>query len=173
MCRRAVSRDVVLRGLSAVELSLAADPRAARLAPDLDAWRRRVERVGTVNYPSAAQRQGLKGNPVVEVILQRDGRLKSARHQRSSGRADEDYDQMVSLGEVWSTLVVSAHLKHAGIANTWFDARTVVRTDGRYRAAKVEWQACENLATRYLKPLFAGQPGRGRAASRWGGGGCC
>ncbi|MBK7943527.1 MAG: aspartate kinase [Flavobacteriales bacterium] len=86
--------------------------------------------------------------------------LQRTLGQRSSGRADEDYDQMVSLGEVWSTLVVSAHLKHAGIANTWFDARTVVRTDGRYRAAKVEWQACENLATRYLKPLFAGQPGR-------------
>ncbi len=80
--------------------------------------------------------------------------------QRSSGRVDEDYDQIVSFGEVWSTLVVSAHLKQAGIANSWLDARTVVRTDGSYRAAKVEWQACENLAARYLKPLFQGKPGR-------------
>ncbi|HQW87245.1 MAG TPA: aspartate kinase [Flavobacteriales bacterium] len=86
--------------------------------------------------------------------------LQRALGQRPGGRVDEDYDQIVSLGEVWSTLVVSAHLGHAGIANTWFDARTVVRTDGRHRAARVEWPACENLATRYLKPLFQVKPGR-------------
>lgn len=79
---------------------------------------------------------------------------------RPSNRADEEYDRIVSLGEMWSTLVVSAHLKQAGIANTWLDARTVVRTDASFRAAKVEWQACENLAMRYLKPLFNAHPGR-------------
>ena len=86
--------------------------------------------------------------------------LQRTLAQRSSGRVDEDYDQIVSFGEVWSTLVVSAHLKHAGLSNTWFDARTVVRTDGSFRAAKVEWQACENLAARYLKPLYQERPGR-------------
>jgi len=86
--------------------------------------------------------------------------LQRTLAQRSSGRIDEDYDQVVSLGEVWSTLIVSAHLKHAGIANTWLDARTVVRTDGSFRAAKVEWQACENLAARYLRPLFQAKPAR-------------
>jgi protein TonB len=88
--QRAGDDELVLRGLSRDELYLAADTRASRLAPYLDAWRRRVERVGTLNYPSAAQRQGLKGNPVIEVILQRDGRLRSARIQRSSGRAEID-----------------------------------------------------------------------------------
>jgi aspartate kinase len=86
--------------------------------------------------------------------------LQRTLAQRSSGQVDKDYDQLVSLGEVWSTLVVSAHLKHAGIANTWLDARTVVRTDGSFRAAKVEWQACESLAALYLKPLFTNSPGR-------------
>jgi periplasmic protein TonB len=88
--QRSGDRELVLRGLSRDELYLAADTRASRLAPYLDAWRRRVERVGTLNYPSAAQRQGLKGNPVIEVTLQRDGRLRSARIQRSSGRAEID-----------------------------------------------------------------------------------
>jgi len=82
--------ELVLRGLTRDELYLAADTRASRLAPYLDAWRRRVERIGTLNYPSAAQRQGLKGNPVIEVTLQRDGRLRSARIQRTSGRAEID-----------------------------------------------------------------------------------
>lgn len=101
------------------------------------------------------------GDEPVRAALEASFReLQRTLAQRSSGRVDEDYDQVVSLGEVWSTLVVSAHLKHAGITNTWSDARTVVRTDGSFRAAKVEWQACGNLANRYLKPLFTNSPGR-------------
>jgi protein TonB len=88
--QRAGDDELVLRGLSRDELYLAADTRASRLAPYLDAWRRRVERVGTLNYPSAAQRQGLRGNPVIEITLQRDGRLRAARIQRSSGKAEID-----------------------------------------------------------------------------------
>jgi len=80
--------------------------------------------------------------------------------QRPSGRVDEDYDQIVSLGELWSTVVVSAHLKHAGVANSWLDARTVVCTDAGFRAAKVEWKACEDRAARLLRPLFAATPTR-------------
>ena len=72
------------------ELQLTADTRADELAPYLDSWRRRVERVGTVNYPNAARSRGLSGNPVVEVIVARDGRLISAQIQRSSGHPQLD-----------------------------------------------------------------------------------
>jgi len=54
---------------------------------------------------------------------------------------DRDYDQIVSFGEIWSTLIVSASLSHAGFANTWVDARTVVCTDDLYRGARVDWTA--------------------------------
>lgn len=84
--------------------------------------------------------------------------LQRSLAQRSSGRVDEDYDQIVSLGEVWSTLIVSAHLRNHGIPNSWLDARTVIRTDGSFRAARVEWQAAENMAARYLQPLFKARP---------------
>ena len=79
-----------LRGERRDELYVTADTRASRLAPYLDAWRRRVERIGTINYPSVAQRQGLTGNPVIEVALARDGRLQSARIQRTSGHPEID-----------------------------------------------------------------------------------
>jgi len=79
-----------LRGPQRDELQLTADTRADELAPYLDSWRRRVERVGTVNYPNAARRRGLSGNPVVEVIVARDGRLISAQIQRSSGHPQLD-----------------------------------------------------------------------------------
>jgi len=79
-----------LRGPQRDELQLTADTRADELAPYLDSWRRRVERVGTVNYPNAARSRGLSGNPVVEVIVARDGRLISAQIQRSSGHPQLD-----------------------------------------------------------------------------------
>jgi protein TonB len=82
--------ELVLRGVTRDELYVSADTQASRLAPYLDAWRRRVERVGTLNFPTAARRRGLTGNPVIEVTLRRDGRLQAARIQRSSGHAQID-----------------------------------------------------------------------------------
>ena len=43
---------------------------AALLAPYLDAWRRKVERLGTLNFPQIA-RDGA-GNPILEVSIRRD-----------------------------------------------------------------------------------------------------
>jgi periplasmic protein TonB len=83
-------QNLRLRGEARDELYVTADTRASRLAPYLNDWRQRVERIGTINYPSAAQRRGLSGNPVIEVSLLRDGKLKSARVQRSSGHAEID-----------------------------------------------------------------------------------
>ena len=53
---------------------------------------------------------------------------------------DLHYDQVVAFGELWSTLIVAAHLNTIGIRSTWMDARAVVRTDARYRAANVDWE---------------------------------
>jgi aspartate kinase len=56
-------------------------------------------------------------------------------------RLDHVYDQVVPFGEIWSTVIVSASLARAGFANTWADARLLVRTDETYRSARVNWEA--------------------------------
>ena len=88
--QRAGDQELRLRGETRDELYVTADTRASRLAPYLDGWRRRVERIGTVNYPSVAQRRNMGGNPVIEVALQADGKLKSARILQSSGHPEID-----------------------------------------------------------------------------------
>jgi protein TonB len=88
--QRAGDRELQLRGETRDELYVTADTRASRLAPYLDSWRRRVERIGTVNYPTVAQRRNMGGNPVVEVALQSNGKLKSARILQSSGHPEID-----------------------------------------------------------------------------------
>ncbi|MBP7513736.1 MAG: aspartate kinase [Flavobacteriales bacterium] len=77
-------------------------------------------------------------------------RLRDLLLGKPSGNVDRDYDQIVSQGEIWSTLIVSAHLKHAGLANTWVDARTIVRTDDTYRSARVDWETSERRASTLL-----------------------
>lgn len=79
-----------LRGDTQEQLYLSPDTRASRLAPYLDAWRRRIEQVGTVNFPALARQQGMAGSLVLEVVILDDGRLRSARIERSSGHPELD-----------------------------------------------------------------------------------
>lgn len=79
-----------LRGPRHDELWITPDTRAASLAPYLDSWRRKVEHVGTLNYPTAARIPGVKASPVVEVGIAADGTLDRAVIRRSSGYPELD-----------------------------------------------------------------------------------
>jgi aspartate kinase len=50
-----------------------------------------------------------------------------------------EYDQVVSYGEIWSTMIVAAHLNHAGQKVQWIDLRTKLLTDDIYRDANILW----------------------------------
>lgn len=89
-----------------------------------------------------------------ELILHFD-KLATTLKREPSGIVDREYDAIVSQGEIWSTLIVSAHLKHAGIANTWLDARTVVRTDDTYRSARIDWALSERRSGDVLSAVTA------------------
>jgi periplasmic protein TonB len=79
-----------LRGPERDELWITPDSRAATLAPYLDAWRRKVEQIGTLNYPTAARREGTTASPVVEVAINSSGTLEKAVIRTSSGFPDLD-----------------------------------------------------------------------------------
>ena len=77
--------ELLLRGKSSAQRWVSPDTQASVLAPYLAEWKRKVERVGTLNFPSAARRAGLSGSPVVEVEIAANGRLREAKVRRSSG----------------------------------------------------------------------------------------
>jgi protein TonB len=79
-----------LRGPKRDELWITPDTRAATLAPYLDAWRRKVERVGTIHYPRAARTLGVKASPVLEVGIDANGKLDKAIIRQSSGYPELD-----------------------------------------------------------------------------------
>ena len=87
---RGDAQELVLRGDPKTGRWLNPDTRQSRLAPWLDGWRRRVEHLGTLNYPSAARRDAFSGSPVIEVAVSSDGHLLEAIIQRSSGHPEVD-----------------------------------------------------------------------------------
>ncbi|AMN45790.1 hypothetical protein ACG33_01440 [Steroidobacter denitrificans] len=64
--------------------------RESLLAPYLDAWRGKIERIGTLNFPQTVRSHAGGDNPVLEVSIHADGMLGSAIVKRSSGRKDID-----------------------------------------------------------------------------------
>jgi len=56
-----------------------------KYAAYLDAWRRKVERIGNLNYPDEARRKKLYGNLVLHVAVRADGSIAKIRVLHSSG----------------------------------------------------------------------------------------
>jgi len=87
-----------LRGPKRDELWTTPDTKAATLAPYLDAWRHKVERIGTINFPSAARMLAQKKtNPVIEVGIASDGSLVTNIIRRTSGSTELDNAALQTL----------------------------------------------------------------------------
>jgi protein TonB len=82
--------ELRMRGESLDRLWIAADTRESGVAVYLDSWRRKIERVGTINFPDVARRQKLSGTPVIEVTIGSDGKLLQTVVRRGSGHPEID-----------------------------------------------------------------------------------
>lgn len=70
---------------------------------------------------------------------------------------NQEYDQIVSMGEIISTKIVSAYLNEVGVRNSWLDVRGVIQTDNTYREGKVNYELSESLVKLELMPLLTSQ----------------
>lgn len=61
---------------------------------------------------------------------------------------DQLYDQVVSLGEVVSTLILAAYLTDQNVKAAWLDAREYVFTDATYREGKIDWIKTKHAITK-------------------------
>ncbi len=76
--------------------------------------------------------------------------LRSLLMKEEKGSYDQQYDQIVSFGEVLSTKIVSAFLNERAIKNKWIDIRKCLKTDSTWREALVDWE----LSGKLLKDNF-------------------
>jgi protein TonB len=91
------SEQLVLKGHSERELVVTPNTRESDVAVYLDAWKRKVERVGTLNFPLEARRRGLSGSPVLEVAVRANGVMEDIVVRRSSGHAELDQAALAIL----------------------------------------------------------------------------
>lgn len=61
-------------------------------------------------------------------------------NQNRDKPADYLYDQVVSVGELLSTKIISAFLNQNGIQNRWLDATEFIRTNAQYQEGLVDWE---------------------------------
>jgi periplasmic protein TonB len=71
------------------EYFVSVSARESLFAEYLASWKARMERIGTLNFPAAANRSH-SSNPVLEVAVAADGTLKEVRVTQSSGHGGLD-----------------------------------------------------------------------------------
>lgn len=60
-------------------------------------------------------------------------------HDKPVRDFDYYYDQVVCVGELLSTCIISHFLNEVGIRNNWLDVRDLIKTDNNFRDASLDW----------------------------------
>lgn len=76
------------------EVLVSANTRESRIAGYLNSWKMRVERIGTLNFPPAAETSRVSTYPVLEVAIGADGSLRDVLVRTSSGQRSLDQAAM-------------------------------------------------------------------------------
>ena len=97
---------------------------------------------------------GNRDNPVFDQLQQFFTEAEWTLGEKPLRQYDYYYDQLVSLGELLSTSIMSAYFNLAGIPNTWVDVRDVFRTDDTFRDANIDWDVTRQQITDKVLPLF-------------------
>ena len=75
-------------------------------------------------------------------------------HDKPVRDYDYYYDQVVCLGELLSTSIVSHYLNEIGIKNEWIDVRDIFRTDDNFRDAAIDWKVTKENIDGQIVKLF-------------------
>lgn len=68
------------------------------------------------------------------------------------------YDQIVCVGELVASRIVTAYLNRRGLPTQWLDARDIILTDDIYREGWVQWEETEERFARKV-PAMLDAPG--------------
>ena len=75
-------------------------------------------------------------------------------HDKPVKGFDYYYDQVVCIGELLSTAIISNYFNSAGILNKWIDVRDIIRTDDNFRDAKIDWAFTNARVQNAIAPVL-------------------
>ncbi|MCK9238026.1 MAG: energy transducer TonB [Thiopseudomonas sp.] len=88
-----------------------------------DTWRKKVERIGNLNYPDEARRKGIYGNLRLLVVIRSDGTIAELAVMESSGESvlDEAAQRIVRLSAPFAPFTgeMAAKFDQIEIIRTW------------------------------------------------------
>lgn len=64
------------------------------------------------------------------------------------------YDQIVSLGELFSSIILESYISEAGLNSHWIDIRDVIKTDNRFQEGVVDFESTEENAVQIIKSVL-------------------
>ena len=85
-----------------------------------------------------------------DIFVEAEWALEEAPHPNY----DYIYDQIVSVGELASSVILSAYLNSRGLPTKWMDARDMLKTDEIYREATVNWSETIELVREKMLPVL-------------------
>lgn len=89
-----------------------------------------------------------------EIFSESFQKLKLYLSKEPSEHSAYEYDQIVSYGELWATLIFAEYLAINKISCHWDDARKIIRTTNHYQNARVDWLKTKELVNeRIIKPF--------------------
>jgi aspartate kinase len=92
-----------------------------------------------------------ESHPVFESVNKLFGELDYFLSHNKSPNYSFVYDQIVSMGELISSTILSHYFAHQNIPNNWVDVRNFVKTDSNYRDAGVNWEVTQKNISKGIK----------------------
>src|SRR5471030_691822 len=89
-------------------------------------------------------------NEVANTFVEIDWMIEDEPHDDP----DFIYDQVVSIGELVSTRIVTAYLNNEGMKTQWLDVRGYIHTDNTYREGVVQWDKTAESIQQGIPPLL-------------------
>lgn len=111
-----------------------------------------LDRAKQFHFNIAAQLFNNPAHPVFDAISNLFVEIEWILEDGPVDGFDYTYDQIVSIGELLSTTIISEYLNQEGIANSWVDARNFIATDNNYRDANVDWEKTEKQMLTGISP---------------------
>lgn len=114
----------------------------------------KLDDLKTFHFNIADQLFDSKEHPVYHQLNDVFQSLENRYNEEIPDNYNYEYDQVVSLGEIISTLIVEAYIRECGFSSKWMDARRLVRTNNAFRDADVDWKRTEELIREHVLPVF-------------------
>ena len=94
-----------------------------KYASYMESWRRKVEKIGNLNFPEEARRHNLSGSLILDVAINQDGTIRDITVARSSGHKilDDAAKRIVHLAAPFAPLPadIRREVDVLHIARTW------------------------------------------------------